>query len=62
MFEGLGNWGIIALICGIVGLPIAGIIEDRKGFPSIGAIVAGMGIVFLAFLALRLVMMEIGII
>lgn len=61
MFDGLGNWGIIALICGIVGLPIAGIIEDRKGFPSIGAIVAGMGIVFLAFLVLRLVMIEIGI-
>lgn len=58
----LGNWGIVALICGIVGLPIAGIIEDRKGFPSIGAIISGMGIVFLAFLALRFLMIEIGII
>lgn len=60
--NGLANWGIIALICGLIGLPIAGIIEDRKGFPSIGALVAGMGIVFLILVAIRFLMIQLHII
>ena len=56
------SWGIIALICGLIGLPIAGIIEDRKGFPTIGAIVAGMGIVFVLLLAVRYLMIQLNII
>jgi len=56
------SWGIIALICGLVGLPIAGIIEDRKGVPSIGAIVAGMGIVFVVLVIIRFLMMQLNII
>lgn len=60
--NGLANWGIIALICGLIGLPIAGIIEDRKGVPSIGAIIAGMGIVFLILVAIRFLMLQMNII
>ncbi len=56
------NWGIIALICGLIGLPIAGIIEDRKGTPSIGAIVAGMGIVFVVLVLVRFLMIQLNII
>ncbi len=56
------NWGIIALICGLIGLPIAGIIEDRKGTPSIGAIVAGMGIVFVVMVLVRFLMIQLNII
>ncbi len=56
------NWGVIALICGLIGLPIAGIIEDRKGAPSIGAIVAGMGIVFVVLVLVRFLMIQLNII
>jgi hypothetical protein len=56
------SWGIIALICGLIGLPIAGIIEDRKGVPSIGAIVAGMGIVFVVLVIVRFLMIQLNII
>lgn len=56
------SWGIIALVCGLIGLPIAGIIEDRKGFPSIGAIVSGMGIVFVVLVLIRYLMIQLNII
>ena len=56
------SWGLIALICGMIGLPIAGIIENRKGFPSISAIITGMGIVFVILVLVRLLMIQLNII
>ena len=58
---GITNWGIWIIVCSILGLPIAGIIDRRKGTTSFISIIIGALIAFVILYALRLALMELNI-
>ena len=58
---GFANWGIWVLACGLLGWPIAGLIDRRKGSGSALSYLLGAFIAFVILLALRLVLSELNI-
>ncbi len=58
---GFVNWGIWAVVCTLFGLPIAGMIDRRRGSPSFLSIVIGAVVAFVLLYVLRLLLIELNI-
>ena len=58
---GITNWGIWIIVCSILGLPIAGIIDKRRGTTSFISIIIGAVVAFIVLYTLRLALIELNI-
>jgi len=55
------SWGIMWIFCILLGLPIAGILQKKKGISFWRAIFQGSSIVFTVFLILGLILSFFGV-
>jgi uncharacterized protein HemY len=55
------SWGIWILVSSLLGLPIAAMIDRRRGSTSLLSIVIGAFIAFIILFALRLLLIELNI-